>query len=203
MLTNNKSNKNTRKAMYTSLFIIAFLFITGIIYTPKLYAQEGILDIDFELQAYPTGIIPGIRIEKGFAQKNAIHLRLGYNWIRHRDLGVHEDERGDGFGFTLGYKRYLKAGFKGWFGGIRSDVWFNQLDWKDHIGLPNEQSGHTKITVVQPTAEAGYLFTLPNDWIIAPAIGFGYEVNVVTNGEPTGEGAILLLGFTLGKRFVK
>jgi hypothetical protein len=163
-------------------------------------ADAQTLDIGFEFQAYPTGLIPGLRIEKGFAEKNAVHLRLGYNLIDHRDLGPHQDETGNGYGFTIGYKRYLKADFKGWSLGIRNDIWFNTIDWKENIDTPQETAGITKITVVQPTAELSYLFEFGNSWIITPSIGFGYEVNVKTEGEPTGEGAILLLGFTIGKR---
>ena len=163
--------------------------------------QGQITDLSFEFQAYPTGLIPGIQIERGFADKNTIHLRVGYQYIRHRDLGVHEDERGNGFGFTLGYKRYLKENFQGWFLGVRNDIWFNELDWKDNIDLPNEISGTSNITVVQPTAEAGYLFKLGENGFLVPTIAFGVEINVRTEGADVGEGAILLLGFEIGQRF--
>ena len=67
------------------------------------------------------------QIEKAFKENYAFHLRLGYNWIRHQDFGEHEDERGDGYGFTLGYKRYFKEGHKGFFIGARNDFWFNDF----------------------------------------------------------------------------
>ena len=184
----NKNKINT-------LLILSFLC---------LFAFQGstqIVDLGMETQLYPTGIIPGVRIEYGFAEKNAVHLRLGVNIIRHQDLGVHEDERGSGYGFSLGYKRYLKPAFKGFFFGIKNDIWFNTLDWKDQIGDPLEQKGQSKVTVVQPTAEVGYLFHWSSNWFLAPNLAFGYEVNVKTEGEPIGEGAILLIGFTAGRRF--
>lgn len=158
-------------------------------------------DLSFEFQAYPTGLIPGVRVEKNFSEKHAVHLRLGYQLINHRDLGVHESEKGNGFGFSLGYKRYFKAGHEGLFLGGRSDVWLNTLDWMDNIGAANELKGTTMITVVQPTLEGGYAFLLGDQFIFAPSLGFGFEVNVRTEGEPTGQGAILLAGFLLGMRF--
>ncbi len=159
-------------------------------------------DFGFEMQAYPTGLIPGIYFEKTLGERHAIHLRLGYNWIRHRDLGVHEDERGDGWGFTLGYKRYFNQNFTGFFSTAKVDIWSNNLDWKDNIDTPIEIRGNTSITVLQPTLEIGYLFLLSkNNLTISPTVAFGYEVNVKTKGEPVGEGAILLLGIQLGKRF--
>ena len=169
---------------------------------PLIGQDEAPLDIGFEMQAYPTGLIPGVYIEKGWGNRNVAKLRIGYNWIRHRDLGVQEDERGDGFGFTLGYKRYFNEEFTGFFSSAKCDIWWNSLDWKDQIGMPNEISGNTDIIVIQPTLEVGYLF-LPfdNNIHISPTVSFGYEVNVRTRGEPVGEGAILLLGFQIGKRF--
>lgn len=119
--------------------------------------RTGALLDGFEFQAYPTGLIPGLRIEKGIGTKSAVHLRLGYQWIRHRDLGVHEDERGNGYGFTLGYRRYFSEGFRGVSISSRCDLWFNKLDWEDtDIAIP--VSGTSDIVVVQPTLELGYTF---------------------------------------------
>ena len=177
-----------------------FLFGFSFFVSTFLYSQNNPLDICFEFQAYPTGLIPGVRIEKGFDEKNAVHLRLGYQFIDHRDLGKHSDETGSGYGFTVGYKRYFKDDFNGFFAGIRNDIWFNEIDWED-ADVQNTESGTSEIIVLQPTAEAGYLFNLGGNWILAPTLAFGYEVNVKTKGEPTGEGAILLVGVNFGKRF--
>ncbi len=173
------------------LFLIALFPISG---------NAQMVDLAFEFQAYPTGLLPGLRLEKSIGQKQTLHLRLGYNWMRHRNLGVQEDERGDGFGFSIGYKRYLKADFSGFFFGLKNDFWFNRLDWKDQIGNPDETMGRTKITVIQPTAEIGFLWKWKDTWFLAPNLAFGYEVNVKTEGAKVGEGAILLLGVLLGCR---
>ncbi len=181
-------------------------FVIGLIWTlfPLVsYAQSSVFDLNFEFQAYPTGLIPGLRLEKGFADQHAVHLRLGYNWIRHRDLGVQDDERGDGYGFTLGYKYYFREAFQAWFLGARNDIWFNTLDWEDYDAGGNVvDSGTTKITVVQPTAEVGFTFVSgEGKWTFSPNLAFGYEVNVKTDGAEVGEGAILLLGIKIGPRF--
>ncbi len=116
--------------------IIFILIFVGSFYSSTFSQEGGVFDVGVEIQAYPTGIIPGLRLEKGFAEKHAIHIRAGYNWIRHRDLGVHEDERGDGYGFTLGYKRYFSNDFQGWFLVIRNDICINILYCKDNIDTP-------------------------------------------------------------------
>jgi hypothetical protein len=157
-------------------------------------------DISFEFQAYPTGLIPGLRVEQGFGDKSALHLRLGANLFDHRNLGVQDEERGSGFGFSVGYKRYLKNDHKGWSLGLKNDIWFNTVNWVDNISGGTDQEGTTKIVVVQPTAELGYLMKFGNNWVFTPSIAFGFEVNVKTEGEPTGEGAIFLLGLSIGRR---
>ena len=57
------------------------------------------------------------------------------------------------------------------------------------------------VTVLQPTIEAGYLYPLNNNFFITPTIAYGFEINIDTDGEDTGEGPILLLGLHVGRRF--
>ena len=177
--------------------LFAYFFFFGCFFQ---VAAQAPTDLTIEFQAYPTGLIPGIRIDKGFGEKHAFHLRGALNLIDHRDLGVQDDERGSGFGGTFGYRYYLKPEFQGWFLGIRTDVWRNTIEWESLTDIPS--AGTTKLWVVQPTLEGGYLFLLGNQsWVFSPSLGFGVEVNVVTEGAETGQGMILLVGFSIGKRF--
>lgn len=145
--------------------------------------------LNFEFQAYPTGLIPGLRYEYALDDDSRVLFRLGYNWIRHRDLGVHDDERGDGYGFTIGYtKRISKFDLS-----LKNDFWWNSIDWEDNVQDPFGEHGHTKITVLQPTLEAAYVVSEK----FRPSIAFGYEWNAKTDGQETGQGAILLIGFMI------
>lgn len=159
------------------------------------FTSNAQMTLNAELQAYPTGLIPGVRIENQVNERTNIHLRLGLNLFDHRDLGVHDEETGSGFGFTLGASRALKN--PKFSLGLRNDFWFNTVDWSDNT-QPGKIAGQTKITVVQPTVELTYLINKKN-LSIRPSAAFGLEWNVVTNGEPTGEGPILLLGLIIGK----
>ena len=156
-------------------------------------ASSKKINYGVEIQAYPTGIIPGLHFSYPLAEKSEIELRLGYQYIRHGDLGVHEDERGNGYGFTLGYVRYFSSNYSGFNLGFRNDIWFNDLDWSDNIDTPIELNGNSKITVVQPTIIAGYALR-SKSFTITPTLAFGFEVNAKTDGEDVGEGAILLIG---------
>ena len=64
-------------------------------------------------------------------------------------------------------------------------------------------SGTTDIVVLQPTLIGGHVFLIKEKWVITPTLAFGYEINIVENGEPVGQGPILLWGVNVNYRFVK
>lgn len=148
-----------------------------------------------ELQVYPTGLLPGLRIEKNLSDKSAINFRVAFQVIDHRDLGVQDDEKGNGYGFSLGYRRYFATSGKGLSLSLRADYWDNRIDWTNESP---STSGTTDILVLQPTALLEYKLQTASPLTITPSLGFGYEWNVKTVGEPTGEGAILLVGIFVG-----
>ena len=148
-----------------------------------------------EAQLYPTGFIGGAVIIKEVSRSNFIHARLGYNLVRHGDAGLHEDERGSGFGLTVGYDYALAIGKTHVLLGARCDVWQNAITWTNNIGSSIELSGKSKVTVVQPTLRLSYPVRVGSDFII-PEIAFGSEINVYTKGDDVGEGIILLIGFS-------
>ncbi|MBK8556963.1 MAG: hypothetical protein IPL65_14870 [Lewinellaceae bacterium] len=177
-----------------------YLHFALLLFATQTLSAQSSWSAGLELQAYPTGFMPGIRIEKAMTPHDALHLRLGYNMANHGDNGVQDDERGGGFGGSLGYRYYFQSGQKGWCLGPRADVWCNRMDWKslDAAGQ-TLASGTTRITVVQPTLEAGYQFRPGNSKLfVTPTLAFGYEVNVVTAGREVGQGAIFLLGIVVG-----
>ena len=168
---------------------LSVLFITcGLI----SYAQTT---FNGELQIYPTGLIPGLRIENQISDKTKIHLRVGLNLFDHRDLGEQDEERGWGYGFTLGFSRQLKTSRFAL--GFRNDFWFNNVDWTDNTSSPSPISGETDIAVLQPTVELTYSLNTEK-LSIRPSIAFGSEWNVRTEGRPTGEGPIILIGIIVG-----
>ena len=178
--------------MKLNIILLAFFLVVAL----PAGAQSGPPDFGPEFQAYPTGLIPGIRIEKNYGRYVAL-LRLGYNWVRHGGAGLHDDERGGGPGFSLGCKRYFGPKTTGWSAAVKSDLWFNKIDWKDLPGQPGERAGQTRIIVFQPVVEAGYTVSVSRSLYFSPTVSFGYEINIKTSGEPTGEGPILLVGVVL------
>lgn len=182
---------------------LSLSFILFFIIPFSITAQnDGSFDVGLEVQIYPTGVIPGLHVEYGLSSKDGLLGRIGYNIVNHRDLGVQDNEKGGGFGFSVGYRHYFKEQRQGFLLGVRTDLWFNKIDWKENPNLINEVQGRTDITVFQPTAEIGYVLALKKEgWTFVPSIALGAEINIKTEGEPVGEGAVLLLGFIFRKRF--
>ena len=147
-----------------------------------------------EVQWYPAGYQFMLAGEYDFNAHHAVQARLGYNLARRKDFSPYNDlENGGGLGFTLGYRYYLGEKNNGLFLGARTDLWALTIDWEDADQVPN--AGTTKITVLQPTAEVGYMHTFEESPLaIGVNAAAGYEVNVVTKGEAVGEGAIGLFG---------
>lgn len=176
-----------------------FLFLLSSIST-NAQENESIdkdqLQVGIEVQVYPTGIIPGIRIERFLDNNKSIHLRLAGQLIDHRDLGKKDDEYGYGGGASFGYRHFFSESNKGLSLGARADYWINRITWEDD----NNGSTISDVTVVhvlQPTAMLEYAMQT-SSMTITPSVSFGYEWNIITDGEETGEGPILLVGVTFG-----
>lgn len=170
--------------------VVAWFCVSGLLGQGKTF-RAGI-----ELQGYPTGAIPGLCGDVYFNDVSRLHFRVGYNIVRHGDAGKHSDERGGGPGVSAGYdvqpfaSRSISAG-------IRTDFWFNRIDWYDILPMDERESGTTRITVFQPTVQLGYRLSLSSRVDFIPNVSFGYEINIHTQGQEVGHGPILLLGFVV------
>lgn len=184
---------NTMRSFALSIIIFCLFTISSTAQQEETSLPK--YEIGLEVQAYPTGIIPGFRFEKFLSSKSSINLRLGYQLIDHRDLGKNENETGWGYGPSFAYRRFFNSIDKGLSLALRTDIWFNQIDWED-----NNQTGTTDLKIIQPTLMAEYVINGQSKLVISPSLAFGWEWNVVTDGQPTGEGAIILVGCTFGFR---
>lgn len=159
-------------------------------------------EIGFEIQQYPTGYLAGVRGEIGLAHHHTLDFRIGYNGLDHKDFGVHNTEVGGGFGGSLGYRYYFNPAHKKWFAGLRTDLWFNEVDWSDPVpGTVDFIKDATKVVVLQPTVIGGYRWAVGDHFAITPTAAFGAEINIRTEGEDVGQGIILLWGVSLTYRF--
>lgn len=179
-----------KKIGYALLLIFLIAQATYAQNTPK----RGVQSVGFGLQVYPAGTIINIKSAWAVSTKGELIGKLGYNFAQRENFGEHDSEEGNGPGFTIAYKRFLNAGFKGWYAEARMGMWFLDIDWQDNLPAT---SGNTDISVFQPTLGIGYDFPLKNERIkLGLLVAFGYEVNIVTSGEEVGQGGISLLGLS-------
>jgi len=151
-----------------------------------------------EVQAYPAGVISAAHVRRALSEHDTATLRLGYNDTNRRDYGEHDDEEGGGPGGGIGWRHYRGPEYTGWLYGARIDLWDLEIDWEEDDG----SRGTTDVLVLQPTVEGGYAFRLGDSpWRLELVAAFGAEVNVDTDGEDVGEGAIGLVGLTLTRAF--
>ena len=177
---------------------LGVLCILSLLFTSAVLCQGKTFKLGIEFQGYPTGLIPGVRGDLFISDFSKVAVRAGYNIVRHGDAGEHDDERGSGPGFSIGYD-VLPFSTHRWTFGIRSDIWFNTIDWKDEInGVPMAYvTGTTNVTVLQPTVQAGYRMPIGERIEIMPTLSFGYEINVHIVGSAVGHGPIGLGGVVI------
>lgn len=180
--------------------IIAALGVAGALSLgapAALHAQDDAdAGLGFEFQVYPSGGVFTARGSFTLDDNDVLFGYLGYNLAERGSNGEHAKEEGGGPGIGASLRHYFGEYRSGWHLGVRTDVWFMDIDWTD----PND-SGRTDIVVLQPTAQGGYTFLLGNDWVIDATASFGAEINVKETGDPVGQGAILLLGVGTEYRF--
>jgi hypothetical protein len=175
--------------MRQSLTNLAFTALVVAIACGTSVCQGKVLKLGVELQGYPTGFIPGVRADMYLSEFSKVHFRAGYNIVRHGDAGEHQDERGGGPGATIGYD-ILPINHR-WTIGLRTDLWFNKVDWSD---IQPVRTGSTDVTVLQPTVQVGFRLPAGESVEFVPTLSFGYEFNIHTRGEEVGHGPIFLLG---------
>lgn len=181
------------------------LFVISVLFTSTLFAQNS---IQLETQAYPAGIIPGVRFDFNIGNNSYLTSRIGYNFTDRQDFGKNDNEEGGGPGFGIGYVRsdFISSDLSVH---IRTDLWFMDIDWRDSQTICGTVSpcfeqginGTSEIIILQPTVGIEYMIPSSTNLFLKPSLSFGYEINIKTKGREVGEGAILLIGLSLGRRF--
>lgn len=151
------------------------------------------------VQVYPTGVIVG-HTANWINDTQHIELRGAYNFAERSENGKHDDEDGGGPGIGAAYHHFFPVGEFTGFYGARLDLWSLEIDWKDQRNGAKLR-GSSEVVVLQPTAELGMKFTPDQNWDILLSLSAGAEINVDTDGEDVGEGAIGLAGFSVLRRF--
>lgn len=175
--------------------VCMFIFL---LFSLQLSAQSFLIGPEYNY--YPAGHIIGLQVESPFKTTvHSLNARLAYNMSDRKDFsGLNDNEEGGGPGISIGYRYYPMKHCSGLYLGLRADLWKMRINWEDRSEPLKE--GTTKITVLQPTFELGYLFHIGEQWDLGTAFVNGSEINVVTKGEEVGQGWITLWQLRLSRR---
>jgi len=158
--------------------------------------------VGIELQRYPVGTTGSLVYRHPLGERSVMWFGVGYNDADREDEGEFDDEQASGAGLSAGYRRYLESDRIGWSFGGRLDLWDLEVDWIDQLGTPGQTRGTTDTLVLQPTGVAAHGWGLGRSaWVVEVSVALGAEINTRTDGPDVGEGAILLGGVSLLKRF--
>ena len=187
-----KNSKTPISKMKINFYLI---LIFNLIFISKAFAQTDSTKktvVGLSTQIYPAGLIATIHTELFYNKNTSLFFRAGGNFADRKDFSPFNDnEKGNGFGGSAGYRKYINLKKGNILLGSNLDVWNMWIDWKNNIGQPNQTQGRTYTLVLQPWLEAGYFISVNKSPIeIGITTGFGREINVITNGKPVGQGWI-------------
>lgn len=165
--------------------------------SPETYQEPAGLRGGLDVQVYPVGYIAGAVVMKDIGESDVLTFRVAQNETDRDGNGQQDDEKGGGPGVGIGVRRYDTRARTGWMKGMRLDIWDLDIDWISRPGTPMELRGKSDVLVLQPTIEYGYAAQLGDAWRLETYAALGAEINIDTKGRDVGEGAILLLGFSL------
>lgn len=179
---------------------VLFSMVFTILFISSSFAQNSEkIELGAEVQWYPAGWLLGPVFQYHHRPNHVFFAKLGINLAdRHDWSGLNDDERGIGFGGSLGYRCFLRKDKSTPFIGTRGELYNTNIHWKNDIGKTTETSGTTKIIVYQPSFEVGYWFKPQNSkWSYTLSAGAGIEINILTRGRQVGEGGMWLSTFSI------
>ncbi len=190
---------------YLRRFILGFLLFSICLHVsvnaqkqdnPGIHAK---IQLGAEVQWYPAGWLIGPVANYLVTPKHIINIRASINIAdRHNWSGLNDDEKGIGFGGSIGYRYLFRPTKNSFFVGARTDLFNTKIKWQNKIGTPQQTSGTTTTIVLQPSAELGYWLKFKNKkWNLLFAAGVGEEINIKTTGRDVGQGGMWLLSISI------
>jgi len=175
--------------------LMLFLCLYGHSQTMSTQDKNTKIDMGISLQAYPAGLIPTLNLEHYLNDRTSLVYRLGANIVDRQDFSDENDEEtGAGFGGSFGYRKHFPLKKGKIVAGLNVDAWNLWIDWENGGNSVNSTSGTTYTFVVQPWLEGGYFFNIKNaSSQLGVTLGFGREINAITNGKDVEQGFIASL----------
>ena len=175
--------------------IIYLIFSFTLFYSQLSFSQTDSTSLKYlgaAIQIYPAGVIATVHKEVFYDYSTSLYFRLGGNFANRHDYSPYNDnEKGSGFGGSVGYRKHKTLKKGSLLIGANLDTWNMWIDWKNDIGETNQTQGTTYTLVLQPWLEGGYFTDFNNAHSqIGVTAGLGREINIVTAGKKVAAGWI-------------
>ena len=192
--------------MYKRIFaVLTFLMVSVI---SNLLQAQPAKTVGAEVQVHTNGLIYSLRGGIEVAPQQEVSVRVGYYTDIQDDTDNHLKEKTLGYGAGLGYRYYTDDKLGGFFAGVRTDVWFREVEWRGLERIcgtappcgDRKITGDTDLIMLQPSLEVGYnLFGGRSSFMVAPVISAGWQFELEEKGVEveTGEGLLFTAGLNL------
>jgi hypothetical protein len=143
---------------------------------------------------------PGINLQLAFNAKihHSIITSLGYKDVWRPIPNTHNNEKGKGFGGSLGYRYYFGVIPKGIYLGARAHIWSLSM-----YRSADNTAANTNLIIGQPSAELGYTAVINDIGFITLYYSAGkqFQLSAADNSYGYGKGSVSAFGISGGVRF--
>ncbi len=156
------------------------------------------VDVGAEFQIDGDGAAYNLQLAFNARVHHSFVIRAGYHDAARVSTALHNSEDGSGWGGLVGYRYYVGVMPRRFFIGARAELRMMTIHWS----APLTESD-TKLTIFQPSLEAGYTFLINDLFFITPWAAGGPLVKLKSEGDKVnyGEGFNALFGISAGWRF--
>jgi hypothetical protein len=179
-----------------------FLIVLALLcYSFAAYSQDlGYNTIDVGMEYKWSSNSPNINLQLALNAKihHSFLISAGYKSAYKPIPNTHNNEKGRGWGGSLGYRYYFGVVPKRVFLGIRGEVWSFGM-----YRTANETAENVQVMIFQPHIEAGYTAVINDIFYITPLVSYSKQITVSSDGDTFlyGNGYVPSVGISMGWRF--
>ncbi len=181
---------------------LTLIALSSLFFAFSAYSQEdfGYKTFDIGLEYKWAQKSPGINLQMAFNSKlhHSFLISIGFKNAYNPIEGTHDNEKGRGWGGSLGYRYYFSVVPKGFFLGVRCDLWSMRM-----YHTANASGPSSNVLIAQPSGEIGYTILINDQLFITLFASGGKQFTVSSSGEAYKYGQEFIPGggISVGWRF--
>jgi hypothetical protein len=180
---------------------LVFIALTSVCYSLNSYSQDlgyKTTDIGAEYIWVENSPFIGLQAATNAKIHHSFIASLGYKTAYRPITGTHNNEKGDGWGGSLGYRYYFSVIPKGFYIGARGSLWSLGMYRTADPTIPS-----VNVMIGQPSAEAGFTALFNDIFYTTVFISAGKQFTISSGGDSFGygKGSVTAAGISAGIRF--